>query len=114
MILVRSAAGKFVATRDSGAGLQAVMEAEPGTDAPTGVNATSSRRVERTATTPRSADAAARKLEQNGGVTGSVRNWAQPNLGIMLNNERIPASAINLILGIYINQFSYISSLLDM
>jgi hypothetical protein len=49
---------------DSGAGLQAVMEVEPGTDAQTGVRATSSSRVERTATTPRSADAVARIMKQ--------------------------------------------------
>ena len=63
-ILVKSAAGRSVVMVDSGAGLQAVMEVEPGTDAQTGVNATSSSRVERTATTPLSADAVARITKQ--------------------------------------------------
>jgi hypothetical protein len=49
---------------ESGAGLQAVTEAETGTDAPIGAHATSSSRVERTATTPPSADAVARLVEK--------------------------------------------------
>jgi hypothetical protein len=46
---------------ESGAGLPRVMDLETGTDVPTGVRATSSSRVARTATTLRSADAVARK-----------------------------------------------------
>jgi len=62
-ILVKSAAGRSVVMVDSGAGLQAVMEVEPGTDAQTAVNATSRSRVERTATILRSADAVARIIK---------------------------------------------------
>ena len=64
VISARSAAGRFAVTRDSGAGLLAVTEVVPGTRAPTGARATRIKHVERTATTPMSADAAARVFEK--------------------------------------------------
>jgi hypothetical protein len=63
-IWARSAAGKFAVTEVSGVGLLAVTDLETGTAAATGANATSSSRVARTATTPRSAVAAARVVER--------------------------------------------------
>ena len=59
---------------DSGAGLRVVTEAETGTDAQTGVNATRTSLVERTATTPRSADAVAR-------ITKQGKSWVRRMIG---------------------------------
>jgi hypothetical protein len=73
-ILVKSAAGRSVVMVDSGAGLRVVTEAETGTDAQTGVNATRTSLVERTATTPRSADAVAR-------ITKQGKSWVRRMIG---------------------------------
>lgn len=65
VISVKSAAGKSVVMADSGAGLLAVTDLEPGTRAATGANVISSSRVERTViTTLRSAVAVARVFQK--------------------------------------------------
>ena len=63
-ISARNAAGKSAVMAASGAGLPVVTDLGIGTAALTGVRATSSSRVARTATTRRSADAVARGYEK--------------------------------------------------
>lgn len=70
VISVKSVVGRCVAMVASGAGLLAVTDLALGTDAPTGVNATSSSLVARTATIPKSADAVARVSEKG-------KQWAR-------------------------------------
>ncbi|KFY08250.1 hypothetical protein V492_06400 [Pseudogymnoascus sp. VKM F-4246] len=66
VISAKAAAGRSVVTTESGAGLLAVTGRETGTRAATGDSATSSSRVEKTATTPLNAGAAAKRTQEEG------------------------------------------------
>jgi len=74
VISARNAAGRSAVMADSGAGLPAVTALEPGTDVPTGANATRTSRAARTVKMLESADAAARVFR---GKKKGGKPWAR-------------------------------------